>query len=338
MGWGEWAALAAAFVWTISSMLWGKIRLTADVLNFAKNGFGCVLLVLHLSILSFMFGRWPDLGTWTSTGWLALSALVGIAIGDTFFFRSLQILGPRLALVMATTAPLFGAVIGLTLFGERLPLVGWTGIALTLVGILVVVRDRRSRSEAPGLFHGEVGAGVAFGLGGALCQAVGGGLSKQAMQSCGELEATVVRTAAALVFTWAFVLLRGKMKESIKIIFKPENLKRILPAAAMGTWLGIWLSQIAFNQAPLAIALTLMATSPLFAIPLVHYLFGHHVTRVAILGSIIAVVGVYLVGQSTPGNSPERPAIETPAVETPGIESPAVETPAGDGGQPETAS
>ena len=106
----------------------------------------------------------------------------------------------------------------------------------------------------------------------------------------------------------------------------------------MGTWLGIWLSQIAFNKAPLAIALTLMATSPLFAIPLVHYLFGHHVTRVAILGSIIAVVGVYRVGQSTPGNSPERPAIETPAGETPGIESPAIETPAGDSGQPETAS
>ncbi len=299
MGMGEWCALTAALLWTFSSMLWGKIRLTPTVLNFAKNWVGCALLLTHVLVVSLIWQAWPNWGNWQSTLWLSLSAVIGIAIGDTFYFRSIQILGPRLALVMATTAPLFGATIGLVVFGEILPWFGWTGVGLTLLGVYVVVSDRRSRVEAPGLFQGAVVEGALCGLGGAVCQAIGGGLSKQATKDCGELEAAAIRTTVALIATLAYIALRGKLGESWRASMRLEHLKKIVPAAGLGTWLGIWLSQIAFNQAPLAIALTLMSTSPLFAIPIVHFYFGHLATRIAIIGSLIAVAGVYLVSQAS---------------------------------------
>jgi drug/metabolite transporter (DMT)-like permease len=299
MGMGEWCALSAALLWTFSSMLWGKIRLTPTVLNFAKNWVGCGLLLTHVLVVAIVWQTWPQWGSWQSTLWLTLSAIIGIAIGDTFYFRSIQILGPRLALMMATVAPLFGAFIGLLIFGEMLPWFGWTGVGLTLLGVFFVVSDRRSRVESPGLFQGAVIEGVLCGLGGALCQAIGGGLSKQATRDCGELEAAAIRTMIAFVVTLGYIALRGKLRESWRESLRSEHLKLIVPAAAIGTWLGIWLSQIAFNQAPLAIALTLMSTSPLFAIPIVHFYFGHRATRVAIVGSIIAIVGVYLVSQAT---------------------------------------
>jgi len=299
MGVGEWAALSAAMIWTVSSLLWGQIRLSAAILNFAKNGLGCGMLLLHVGLLALVQTDAANWGNLTSTAWLTLSALVGIAIGDTLFFRSLQILGPRLALVMATTAPLFGSAIGWLVFGEWLPWFAWLGVSLTLAGVLLVVTDRRSRAEAPGLFQGSVRAGVLFGLGGALCQALGGGLSKQAMQDCGELEAAAIRTTAAFIATLFYVLLRRELISAVRDALRPENLKYIAPATALGTWLGIWLSQIAFKQAPLAIALTLMATSPLFAIPLVRYTFGHRISPIAIVGSLIAIVGVYLASQAT---------------------------------------
>ncbi|MBL8856121.1 MAG: DMT family transporter [Planctomycetaceae bacterium] len=299
MGMGEWCALTAALLWTFSSMLWGKIRLTPTVLNFAKNWVGCGLLLTHVLVVSLIWQTWPNWGNWQSALWLSLSAVIGIAIGDTFYFRSIQILGPRLALVMATTAPLFGATIGLVVFGEILPWFGWTGVGLTLLGVYVVVSDRRSRVEAPGLFQGAVVEGALCGLGGAICQAIGGGLSKQATKDCGELEAAAIRTTVALIATLAYIALRGKLGESWRASMRLEHLKKIVPAAGLGTWLGIWLSQIAFNQAPLAIALTLMSTSPLFAIPIVHFYFGHRATKIAIIGSLIAVAGVYLVSQAS---------------------------------------
>jgi drug/metabolite transporter (DMT)-like permease len=291
--------LIAALLWTFSSMLWGKIRLTPTVLNFAKNWVGCGMLLAHLLVTSLVWQTWPQLGNAGSLLWLSLSAIIGIAIGDTLYFRSIQILGPRLALVMATTAPLFGASIGLVVFGEILPWFGWAGVGLTLLGVYVVVSDRRSRIEAPGLYHGAVLEGVLCGLGGAVCQAIGGGLSKQATKDCGELEAAAIRTTVALIVTLAYIALRGKLGESWRTSMRWEHLKKIVPAAGLGTWLGIWLSQIAFNQAPLAIALTLMSTSPLFAIPIVHFYFGHRATRIAIIGSLIAVAGVYLVSQAS---------------------------------------
>ncbi len=299
MGMGEWCALTAALLWTFSSMLWGKIRLTPTVLNFAKNWVGCGLLLTHVLVVSLIWQTWPNWGDGQSALWLSLSAVLRIAIGDSFSFRSTQILSPRLALVMATTAPLFGATIGLVVFGEILPWFGWTGVGLTLLGVYVVVSDRRSRVEAPGLFQGAVVEGALCGLGGAICQAIGGGLSKQATKDCGELEAAAIRTTVALIATLAYIALRGKLGESWRASMRLEHLKKIVPAAGLGTWLGIWLSQIAFNQAPLAIALTLMSTSPLFAIPIVHFYFGHRATKIANIGSLIAVAGVYLVSQAS---------------------------------------
>jgi len=299
MGMGEWCALIAALLWTFSSMLWGKIRLSPTVLNFAKNWVGCGLLLVHVLVVSLVWQKWPQWGTWQSTLWLGLSAVVGIAIGDTLYFRSIQILGPRLALVMSTVAPLFGALIGLIVFGEMLPWFGWTGIGLTLLGVFVVVSDRRSRVEAPGIFQGAVFEGVLCGLGGALCQAIGGGLSKEATKISGELEAAAIRTTVAFLVTLVYIAMRGKLAQSLRDSVRVEHLKKIVPAAGLGTWLGIWLSQIAFNQAPLAIALTLMSTSPLFAIPIVHFYFGHRATKIAVIGSLIAVAGVYLVSQTS---------------------------------------
>ena len=109
MGIGEWAALTSALLWTISSMLWGRIRLSALSLNLCKNIIGVVLVSMQLLLLIAFAGR-PGLeAPLRSWCWLSLSGLVGIVIGDTFYFRCLQILGPRRALMLATTGPIFSA-------------------------------------------------------------------------------------------------------------------------------------------------------------------------------------------------------------------------------------
>ena len=112
MGFGAVAAAAAAFCWACSSVIYGRTRLNAWTINFAKNLFGLGFVTLHLCVV-WWFWR-DDLMTFSAKAWgyLAISGIVGIAIGDTFYFRSLQILGPRRSLVVATTAPIFGALIG----------------------------------------------------------------------------------------------------------------------------------------------------------------------------------------------------------------------------------
>jgi len=275
-------------------MFWGKIHLSALGMNLGKNAVGSILLVTHIGLLSMIWWQPMITASYTSIGWLSLSGFVGIVIGDTFFFRSLQILGPRRALVMATTAPLFGAALGWCL-GERLQVAAFMGILLTLIGVSVVVSDRRAKQEAPGLMPGTMLAGILCGLGGALCQAAGGALSKLGLVDCEGLEATLIRILASLVCTLILAAAQRRLTEICRRICQRPLLKFLIPAAAMGTWLGVWLSQIAFKQAPLASALTLLATSPLFAIPIVHFYFGHKTSVLALVGSIVAITGIFIV-------------------------------------------
>ena len=309
MGIGESAALSAAFLWTVSSFLWGRIKLKAIELNAAKNLIGVVLIGLHILVLSFLFSGPISDGTAevashgfqfrataTAWGWLGLSGVIGIVIGDTFFFRSLQILGPRRALMMATFSPLFAVAIGWVVLGEALLPLQIVGVLTTAVGIVIVISERRGRQEALDLYPGTPTAGVLLGLGAAVCQAAGGTISKMGMivDDCSPLEASLIRMIFAAVGTMLILALRRKTQEFFRAFLKWEELRKILLASAIGTWLGIWLSQVAFKETQVGIAQTLLSTSPLFAIPLVRIIQGHKASALAIAGTLVAVIGIAL--------------------------------------------
>ena len=298
MQYGEIAALSAALLWTFSSMLWGQVKISAFTLNACKNVIGSLFIMLHLSCIYLIFGSVSFATNPVDWGWLALSGLVGIVIGDTLYFRCLQILGPRRALLIACASPLFAA--GLQFFVLKQSM-GWIvlgGVLLTVLGVGTVVSDRKADAEAPGLLPGKFGAGIAFGLGGAVCQAVGGMFSTKGLErDCGALEATMIRLLIACAATALVLLARKETRKSLVKAFNPQCLKIIVPATAIGTWLGIWCSQLSYKGADLAVSQTLMSTCPLFAIPVVWIVFGHKATRIAIIGTIIALVGVWMTVQ-----------------------------------------
>ena len=300
-GIGEIAALTAALLWTISSMLWGQINLSALGLNLCKNVLGSLMLILHLTALLYFADRSAlFLAPSASWFWLGLSGLIGVVIGDTVYFRSLQIMGARRALIMATTGPIFAALLGWFFLQESLTSLAITGIVLTVAGVLVVVADRTAKQEEPGLMPGRLRDGIALGLTGALCQSVGGLCSKLGMVDadgnpiCDAAEATLIRLAIAAVVTVGYVVVRGQLASILENARKWVSLRLILPATAVGTWLGIWMSQIAYQYSEIAIAQTLLATCPLFAIPVVWLAEGHRITAIGVVGTIVALAGIYL--------------------------------------------
>ena len=85
---------------------------------------------------------------------------------------------------------------------------------------------------------------------------------------------------------------RQQVLAFFRSVIQWSELRKILLASAMGTWLGIWLSQVAFKESPVGIAQTLLSTSPLFAIPLVRIIEGHKASGLAIAGTMVAIVGI----------------------------------------------
>jgi drug/metabolite transporter (DMT)-like permease len=290
----EVAALCSALLWTFSAMLWGDIKLSALTLNTCKNCVGFLFLVVHWLVFATVTGNFQFTTSVAAWGWVGLSGVAGLVIGDTLYFRSLQILGARRSFIIACFSPLFAALLGYQFLDQQL---GWTvmlGISLTMAGIIAVVADKRGDVEAPGLVPGKFIAGVACGIGGAFCQAVGGLFSSRGLQHCDPLEATVIRLLIAAIITSAVLLSQSKHRTAFLSLFRSNDLKKLLLATTLGTWLGIWMCQVAYSGDNLAIAQTLLSTCPLFAIPVVWIFHGHRATWQALASTIIALVGIWL--------------------------------------------
>lgn len=73
-----------------------------------------------------------------------------------------------------------------------------------------------------------------------------------------------------------------------------RSIGAIAIAAFGSTYLGIWLQQTALKFSPTGIAQTLLATSPLFILPLAA-LMGEKISSQAIGGVLIAVSGIFVL-------------------------------------------
>lgn len=285
---GEMAALCAAFLWAVSSVVYSRLgqRLAPLQLNLLKGTIAIAFLVLTL----LLRGDFVPAIAPVSLCLLLLSGVVGISLGDTAFFVALNCLGARRALLMETLAPPMTAIIALIFLQERLSAGAWCGILLTILGVAWVVTERVSSSDRPT----NLLRGVGFGLLAAIALATGAVLSRAALAttSISPLWAALLRLSAGVLvlLPWAWRGLR-QSSEQFKTLRSVPVVGAILFAAFAGTYLGIWLQQTAIKFTAAGIALTLTNTSPLFVLPIAIWM-GEQVSLRAIVGVAIAIAGI----------------------------------------------
>lgn len=292
MGAGELAALAAALTWAIGSLLFGRIGRTVPpgAMNLGKLvSAGSLLAFTHLLISSRPFvpvGAGP-----TTVALLAASGLLGLTIGDTAYFGAIVALGVPRAILLLSSAPVFATLIGWAWLGERLAPRALLGIGLTLGGVVLVVA-RRAAGAAPASARG-----VALGVIAALGQAGGSVLSRRAMQAGFEpLAAAVGRIAVGAVGLVVVASVTGHVRPWGAALARDRAWLAVTGASLIGTYGGIWLSQLALAHArSTGVASTLLATSPVFALPLAHALGAEKMTGRSALGVGLAMAGIALL-------------------------------------------
>ena len=72
-------------------------------------------------------------------------------------------------------------------------------------------------------------------------------------------------------------------------------MKLVISGSVLGPFLGIWLSLIALKLTKAGIAATLMSTLPIAILPMVIIFYKERVSWRAWLGTIITVIGVYIL-------------------------------------------
>ena len=296
---GEIAALTAALLWALSSVVYSFLgqKIPPLQLNFFKGIIAVVLIGLTLiiqqtsvspiAIVPFVL--------------LACSGLIGIGLGDTAYFLALNRLGARKTLVLETLSPPLGALLAFIAIGEIIAPLAWCGILLTLLGVIWVISEQTSdRIVQEKSDRNRQKQGIIWAILAAVAQAVGAVLSRLALleSDISPLESSLIRLVAgcaiALLLIQIPTFATAQTLKKTVMSFSLRTMGIIILAAIGSTYLGIWLQQTSLKYAPTGIAQTLLATSPLFVIPIA-LVMGEKVSLRSFLGVLIAIAGISLL-------------------------------------------
>lgn len=287
---GELAALAAATLWGFTSVFFFSVaaqRIGALRVNLFRLPLGWALLSLTL----LATGARPVTDP-ASLALLAASGVIGLAIGDLAYFAALRRIGPRLTVLLQSLAPLFATGIGVVLLDEVPGPLAGLGIALTLGGVVWVVRERTEATLPPGHHTG----GVVLAVMASLCQGLGLVLSKMGMATgLGPWPASWLRMSFATAALWAGAAAAGRLRA---LALRPSLRSawlQVVGGAVMGPFLGASLSLVAAQLTEVGVAATLMATTPIIVIPLVALTEGYRPSWRAVAGTVLAVAGIALL-------------------------------------------
>ena len=286
---GELAALSAAFLWSVASVLYSRIGqyLSPLKMNLLKN---IIAMTMAMMVLLAGGGLFAGLDQ-EAVILLLLSGAVGIGLGDSAYFGALRYIGARRALLLSILSPPITGILALLFLGESLSPGAWLGIFITVAGVSWVITERAAGSGSAGA---PVKPGILLGLLAAVGQASGAVLSHAAFM---HLNISPIRSAllrligGTLIVVIAMPLLKDSHGQGYNNLNSLRRWTTVIMAVFVGTFLGIWLQQISLKYTAAGIAQTLFATSPLFVIPIV-VVTGERVSPRAVLGVLLAIVGV----------------------------------------------
>jgi uncharacterized membrane protein len=294
---GEIAALLTSVCWAFNSVVftWAGRRVGAVTVNYMRLWTAFIaLLLLH----RLWFGTWFPLDIEPSRFlYLGVSGLIGFVAGDTLLFESFLLIGPRLATLLVLLAPVFSALLAWLVLGEKLLLLEIIGILVTIAGIAWVVAEKTAPLRSLTSKHPrKYRLGILLAVGGAVGQAVGLLFSRLGLEGgYSAISANHVRVSVAAVSLALFSLLQGKARAHLVKMKDKKALLEITSGSLTGPVLGVILSLEAIAHTHIGVASTLMSLTPVLLLPVSYLLFKEKITLRAVLGTMIALLGVILL-------------------------------------------
>ena len=308
--------MAAAVSWAVSSIALASVsmRVPALVVGALMGSFASLVLASALVIT----GQYEDLTAASATTLLALvgSGVIGFAIGEPLYVRTLSILGVQRAYPVAMGLfILFATTGGIVLLGERFTPGLIAGGVLIVGGAYLIAAFRQEQ-----LPHASHAGPQSAGEGGTRTATVPAAVSARPrrLQAYGMLvmvpvmwaTATLVlaRTgdevgaipaaglrvpAGALLLTAFLLLVRPRDLEAA--LRSRRDVLTIAGAGVSGISIASLLFVYALFEAGAARTSVLTASSPLFAMPLAVVFLGERLTRYVLAGTTLSVAGIIIV-------------------------------------------
>ncbi len=293
---GGLAALGTSILWAAGSTFFtfASRELGSVTVNRVRLLLATIFLAItHLAINGALIPVNVEPETWF---WFVLSGVIGLVLGDAFLFQAFVWIGPRLSMLLMSLAPVISVIFSWIFLAERLTLIQVLGIGITVLGVSTVILDRGKPNQANGQNRNYL-KGLLFGLGGAVGQALGLITSKVGLNAgVSPLSGNLIRIFSAAVIMWVIALLMNQAKVTIDSVWQSGRARSFLLMGTLaGPFLGVWLSLVAIQHTPVAVATTLMSLAPIILLPVGKIVFKESIGWRAIVGTVVAVSGVAML-------------------------------------------
>ncbi len=287
---GEALSLLTAVVWALAVTLFRKSGETVHplALNVFKNLLALVLLIPTI----WLFGQtlWLQASTRTYAI-LFLSGAVGIGIGDTFFFQSLNRLGAGLTgIVVCMYSPFIIAFSHIWLH-ENLAQLQLIGVLLIIFAVLFTTVHKTSRTDMPA----RPFLAIVYGVLASAAMAAGVVLMKPLLGKYPVVWVAEIRLLGGMAALAIILLIHSGRKRIMASLLRTSNWRYTLSGSLLGAYVSmvLWIAGMKYTQASTASALN--QTSTIFIFIFAGLLLKEPVTARRAVGIAIAFVGAFLV-------------------------------------------
>jgi len=289
---GELSAFVAAVLWSFSPYVFSAIvkRSGSFLLNTSRLFISGLMMLITFFVFGINFAF-----TQPQFIYLVLSGLIGLVLGDTFLFKSLDEIGPRYTMLIMSSNPAIGAIIAYFTFNEIIQPIGIIGMAVTLFGIILVINQQPNEEISKFKITRK---GIIFGFLAALGQGLGLIFTKLAYfdGDLNPLIATFLRIFSSFLILLPIGYISKRITiERLRLLCRGKTFLLLLLGSFIAPYLGLTLSYIAIANATIGVASTYMSFQPILMLPISKVLHKERHSWKSTIGAILAVLGLVLL-------------------------------------------
>jgi drug/metabolite transporter (DMT)-like permease len=290
---GEFTALFSAMLWAVASVLMalGSKRLHVLPLNLVR----CIVSSSFFWVLLPFYGGLDALRAVPQAAWLWLvvSVLVLLVVGDTLYFRSLDLAGVSWAMPVAGINPLWAILLATLFVDEPLSWGLLLGAVLVVAGVTLLSRPEIHSSNGRAIEPAARRKGLLLAVLVSFLWAGGQVALKPATAGMHSVVANSIRQPMAMFILLAINLRTGHWRE-LRTLDR-RSWVTILLASFVGTALGTLYFVMAIQSIGAGRTAVITSTAPLMAIPFSMFWLRERPTRWTLAGTLFTTVGVVLV-------------------------------------------
>lgn len=291
---GAVAALTTALLWAITPLISVAPAARLGSIGFARWRMYTAFAVL--GVIVTWRGAWAGL-LGADIQALGLSGLIGIFLGDTLLFASMNILGPRRAAILFASNAAIAALLAVLILGETVTFQLALAFAAVTAGVMLAIFFGKARSNTHlwEMDRGSLSLGIGLGIVAAICQATGSILAKPVMDNgVDPMAASAFRMGAAAAAHTVFLWAVPRMARNTQ----PLDLKNFMQVSAsslLAMVLGMTILMFALANGDVSWVSILSSISPILILPILWIFFSKPPPIGAWVGAALTIFGTILI-------------------------------------------